>query len=396
MKEIPSHLAQSTTSTWTKTTPIIFSGVCMRQKSAKLLPDLGENPQDEPTVVGVRCEVHSRGTATKPWLAIGFSDRGQMTGADLCVFWTDWRDQVQFQNAFVDEHGRMVISGDNICRNFRFGRQRELIKFTFYRELDTCSPGHYVIERGTTHLVWSYGAGPLYQLSGVLAAGDETGHVMVELLKPPVGPPSNVKSYKEIKIAAKSVSVPAEETTYWCSVQKLPPYFADKHHILHYQPGIQSGNEDIVHHMEVFHCEFTPDKEVPLYQGLCHDSKRPPEIDVCKRVLAAWAMGANSFTYPAEAGLPLGGPDFNPFVMLEVHYNNPGKMEGRVDSSGMVLTYTQDLRPHDASIMELGLEYTEKMAIPPHVVSFNLSGYCIPECTALVRREFDQSSGCKF
>ena len=34
--------------------------------------------------------------------------------------------------------------------------------------------------------MWSYGAGPLNQLSGVAAAGDQTGVVKVQLLKPPV------------------------------------------------------------------------------------------------------------------------------------------------------------------------------------------------------------------
>ena len=29
-----------------------------------------------------------------------------------------------------------------------------------------------------------------------------------------------------------------------------------------------------------------------------------------------------------EAGLALGGPDFNPYVMLEVHYNNQNKEQG--------------------------------------------------------------------
>lgn len=31
--------------------------------------------------------------------------------------------------------------------------------------------------------------------------------------------------------------------------------------------------------------------------------------------------------------------------------------------------------------MELGLEYTDKMAIPPGQIAFPLSGYCIAECT---------------
>ena len=38
--------------------------------------------------------------------------------------------------------------------------------------------------------------------------------------------------------------------------------------------------------------------------------------------------------------------------------------------------------------MELGLEYTGKMAIPPGMAEFQLSGYCVPECTAVVSNAF--------
>lgn len=41
------------------------------------------------------------------------------------------------------------------------------------------------------------------------------------------------------------------------------------------------------------------------------------------------------------------------------------------------------LRQYDSAIMELGLEYTDKMAIPPGILAFPLSGYCIAECTQL-------------
>ena len=39
-------------------------------------------------------------------------------------------------------------------------------------------------------------------------------------------------------------------------------------------------------------------------------------------------MGAGPFTYPEEAGLEIGGPDFNQFVLLEVHYNNQAMEKG--------------------------------------------------------------------
>jgi len=34
-------------------------------------------------------------------------------------------------------------------------------------------------------------------------------------------------------------------------------------------------------------------------------------------------------SYPAEAGVPVGGPRFSRYVMLEVHYNNPDRIAGK-------------------------------------------------------------------
>ena len=127
------------------------------------------------------------------------------------------------------------------------------------------------------------------------------------------------------------------------------------------------GNEDVVHHMELFHCPAPasapapPEDAPPLWAGSCDDPAAPPQLARCKKVrlwlfsniyieylqylhrlstistlkvLAAWAIGAGPFSYPAEAGLAIGGPGFSEFVMLEVHYNNPGLRHGVVDSSG--------------------------------------------------------------
>ncbi|XP_063846627.1 dopamine beta-hydroxylase-like isoform X1 [Scylla paramamosain] len=331
----------------------------------------------------VEFEVHTKGEGRQPWLAVGFSDRGLLEGADLCVLWTDWHGRVHFQNAFVDSSLRLDVADHQDCQDFRYKVRDDVVKFTFSRKFDTCHPHHYVIQRGTTHVVWSWGAGPLYRLSGVLAKGDHTGLVRVELLKPALPPATQGDDTQVLEVRSQKVRVPAEETTYWCTVERLPDSFSEKQHVLQFGPVIEAGNEDLVHHMELFHCEYPPEVTVPKYQGPCAAPDRAPEIDACKRVLAAWAMGASPFVYPLEAGLPIGGPDFNPYVMLEVHYNNPRILAGRVDSSGLALHYTRRLRAHDAAIMELGLEYTAKMAIPPHLLSFTLSGYCVPECTAL-------------
>lgn len=79
-------------------------------------------------------------------------------------------------------------------------------------------------------------------------------------------------------------------------------------------------------------------------------------------------MGADAFVYPEDAGLSIGGTNFNRYVMLEVHYNNPELQENVIDSSGIQFYLTKSLRKYDAGVMELGLEYTDKMGIPPHQV----------------------------
>lgn len=55
-----------------------------------------------------------------------------------------------------------------------------------------------------------------------------------------------------------------------------------------------------------------------------------------------------------------------------------------IDSSGVRFHLTSKLRKYDGGVMELGLEYTDKMAIPPGQNKFQLAGYCITECTAMV------------
>lgn len=52
-----------------------------------------------------------------------------------------------------------------------------------------------------------------------------------------------------------------------------------------------------------------------------------------------------------------------------------------MDNSGFRIKLSKTLRQYDAGVMELGLEYTDKMAIPPGQTAFPLSGYCVADCT---------------
>lgn len=266
------------------------------------------------------------------WFAVGFSNYGESFPADYCILWYDWKKRLKLQDTYVDSTGQMHLDAKQNCNNFQWKRKGNVVKFTFSRHFDTCDESDYVIEEGTTHIMWAKGRGPLYKVDGlnISSSNDRSnnGMVRVQLLK-------NLDTYlplqrdvKTLEILAKNVEIPPVETTYWCHVHKLPNELKKKHHVVKYEPAIQIDSEGIVHHMEVFHCVAPASEDIPTYAGSCFDEKRPNGTQVCKRVLAAWAMGAKEFSYPKEAGLPIGGPDFNQYVMLEVHYNNPGLLKG--------------------------------------------------------------------
>ncbi|XP_077500682.1 tyramine beta hydroxylase [Amblyomma americanum] len=315
------------------------------------------------------------------WFALGFSDRGDITLADVCVLWADAHGRPHLDDAWTDDGGYVAVDEQNDCVLGSLKRKGTTLRFLFTRNFDTCDSHDYVIEDGTVHLVYATGKGPLRRLEGLRLTRAQHGFQRAQLLKFMGEPPPFPPDTKFTNFLNDKVKVPNEETTYWCRLLKLPSDFAYKKHIVRYEANIQKGSEALVHHMELFHCEAPVDEELPSWNGPCSSPDRPQPLDRCKRVIAAWAMGAPPLAYPEEAGLSAGGSDYSPYVMLEVHYNNPSLRPDYVDSSGITIYYTEELRPFDVGILEIGLEYTDKMAIPPLQPGFHLTGYCISECT---------------
>ncbi|GMR41287.1 hypothetical protein PMAYCL1PPCAC_11482, partial [Pristionchus mayeri] len=176
------------------------------------------------------------------------------------------------------------------------------------------------------------------------------------------------------------LQVPAEVTTYWCVIVRLPEaVLKRKHHITWLWNNVTEGNENLVHHIMLFHCPTGDQQE---FAGNCNDPAKPPQAKACSKVLAAAAKGQWPTKYPLEVGMPMGGPGYNPYVMIEMHYDNPAKMEGVIDSSGYDIVLTPNLRPNDAAVIEIGQIYGDANSIPPHQPHFEMSGYCTADCTA--------------
>lgn len=118
----------------------------------------------------------------------------------------------------------------------------------------------------------------------------KSGFSRLRLLKVDI-PTEFPKDSKALDIR-HSIEIPSDDTTYWCSVHKLPNIFRKKHHAIQYEPLMTQGNEHLLHHMEVFHCVSNEgDEEFPIWSGPCGTQDAPQKLGQCKKVLAAWALG---------------------------------------------------------------------------------------------------------
>ncbi|XP_070582215.1 dopamine beta-hydroxylase-like [Ptychodera flava] len=311
------------------------------------------------------------------WFAFGMSGDGTLVNADLVFWWKTKSGNLRLKDTWTDDTGIVHIDGRQNVRVTGYSHDSTTEIISLKRKFDNCDPEDYVIEDGTVDLIYVTADDRFSSLNGLNVSEYKNGLQRVQLLKSQMPVPSFPDDVMILDVLAPSVEIPNSTTTYWCSTHRLPE-LTNKHHIIRFESIIPAESQGIVHHMEVFLCE---DDVTEMYNAPCQTESKPKPIESCKHVLGAWAMGAQPFSYPKEAGVPLGGDNFPKFVVLEVHYNNLEQKAGIIDHSGIRFYYTPTLRPQDAGIMELGLIYTPKMAIPPQNAGFLLNGFCTPECT---------------
>lgn len=372
------------------------------------------------------------------------------TSESVCKLLRD-TDQSSSTDDNSDDDKRETIDNDEDGQNDSKGQQYQIgsseddhrshdqpekVEVVFKRPLDVCDAKmgrtYYTIDEGTTNLVWFTLRGPVLSIDGLNitdlivsssqhfhsntrhrdtreSSGNknfEFGLKRVQLIATKSRPIKNVtnKSHRSsLDIRMDKYHIPAKETTYWCKLFKLPNKFESRrYHITSYEAVIEDGNEHIVHHMELFNCaDLSRDQENDIerlytseggWSGECSSKDRPIVTDSCRRVILAWAMGARPLVYPEQVGQSIGGHDYSPYVVLEVHYNNVDSTSGLVDSSGLRFHYVSKLRPFDAGVLEVGLEYTDKNSIPPKMVT-PIAGHCVSECTRVAMSSAASSSG---
>lgn len=144
--------------------------------------------------------------------------------------------------------------------------------------------------------------------------------------------------------------------------------------------------------MVLYECHVSPDDNSEEWfqhhvggQGAaCYSPNMPQEWSFCLATNTwAWAVGSNGERLPQNVGMPI-GEEFGgaTYFMLETHYDNPAMDQDLVDTSGIKIFYTDDLREHDSGMMLIGTEVNFLHFIPPGQSEFTTVGRCTSECTS--------------
>eukprot|EP00802_Teleaulax_amphioxeia_P010269 Tamp_10295.p1 GENE.Tamp_10295~~Tamp_10295.p1 ORF type:complete len:498 (+),score=84.99 Tamp_10295:504-1997(+) len=150
-------------------------------------------------------------------------------------------------------------------------------------------------------------------------------------------------------VLAENFAVPTTETTYheFCyDVQTLfgLPDASTAYHIVGFEAIIKEDTRKYLHHYTIY-----GNNEV------CPDAPENPMAGYEKGPLIwPWAPGVQDSVLPDTAGIRVLGEGGFKALVLQIHYDNVDGDEGKVDTSGFRMYYTQTLRQHDAGVLQIG------------------------------------------
>ncbi|XP_078510093.1 DBH-like monooxygenase protein 2 [Lissotriton helveticus] len=306
--------------------------------------------------------------ATTGWIGFGLSPSGGMAGADIVIGGVSpASNQTTY---FADYHGiGEVPPVKDTVQNYQLDFLSEnegLTTMRVSRKFITCDPFDVDVTANTQRIIAAYGNSDTIRYHG----SSQRFMASVQLLsEAPVSGPDPEPSFSyDIKMS--NFSIPPDATTYGCAYIPLPQ-LTENNHIYKFDSIIQDSNKNLVHHILVYGCPNSTN--INFAPGICNNN---PDFYACSEVIAGWAVGGKAFTFPSNAGIPLGKGFAPTYVRLEIHYNNVMLQSGLTDSSGIRLFYTPLLREHDAGVLTTGIIPQAFSFIPPGAESFNLYSLC--------------------
>nr|XP_032817823.1 DBH-like monooxygenase protein 1 [Petromyzon marinus] len=314
---------------------------------------------------------------TLGWVGLGLSSTGKMAGSDFVVGWVDSAAATHLVDAHIERARNLVRDASQDYKLVRLSENGTHTVMRVVRALRTCDANDRDITEDTVRLLWAYSTEDPANETQIQYHGTATrGSKSVQLLSQRSAMEQPLpQNYSTFDIVNDKFLIPTVATYYSCKLFQLPK-LDKKHHLIKVKPVIQAGNERYVHHLLVYVCLNTLNVSYVGSQAECYKYSSTHPFATCKTVMAAWAVGGETFDYPANAGFSLGLDEDPQFLLLQMHYDNAGLVSNVSDSSGFRFYYTPELRTYEAGLLETGIFAYSQHFIPPNTARFTSYGIC--------------------
>ncbi|KAJ3209241.1 hypothetical protein HDU67_006303 [Dinochytrium kinnereticum] len=319
---------------------------------------------------GVDIDVAS---SSNKWVAIGISEMGGMKGADIYILRQHENGTYYMQDSFSSDFATPIADASQDAILLTSPEpSASFTLFTFRRPLVTCDPNdNPIVMDARMPFIWAFGDSARSVSKHGMNDRGNAEVIFWDVTYSANLPPTPMDT-KSIDIRMPNITIPPSETSYLCTHLELPS--DKKYHAIKYE-GIPMSN--LVHHIIIYGCSSPPTP--PAAFGDLYNCK---SMDAdCSEFTFSWVPGSPPNSLPAAAGIPFGtGQGAKRYFSMQVHYDNPSAITGRVDSSGIKIFYTEQLRPNDIGVLTLG---SVRFSIPgnsptPFVLPPNI---CPSACT---------------
>lgn len=312
------------------------------------------------------------------YLALGFSETGAMTGADMAVGCMDTNDEFIIENRHATGFVFPELSEDqqNNIR-LREGHQQDGVTAFIFQKKNEADCLENQVSVATESWQWF-----IYAFSDENTfAQHEPGNMGKKYVKLGTGETVTKNEVRDIDntrnftIIQPEITIPTAETTYCYTIHKMPA--GRKNYLLGERP---TQTSDLLHHLVVYACWGLSDEDADK-MGKEPNCEWEDYSNPCNGFVTEWAPGMSGRTFEPGYGKPF-GEDYYEYVMLETHYNNPEGLEDETDEAVFTFLYNDEPVETEIGTLTLGDLQVNGWFLEPGQELVSHSTVCTPECTS--------------
>eukprot|EP00455_Lapot_gusevi_P017063 TRINITY_DN189_c0_g1_i14.p1 TRINITY_DN189_c0_g1~~TRINITY_DN189_c0_g1_i14.p1 ORF type:complete len:543 (-),score=176.56 TRINITY_DN189_c0_g1_i14:164-1792(-) len=320
-------------------------------------------------------------SSTFGWVGLGIAEPsgGSMPGADITMGGVLANGTAYLYDLYSYAKARPLV---DTCQDAKLVAGRETANGTileFSRPLiasDTAQDRN--IPEGLVRVICAWGATDTFGYHG---ASNRAGVSIPFYGNDPLAAWRALKADPNIltmDLLMRNATVPSQSTTY---TQQSFVISTTVKNILAIEPVIDPMSQGLVHHMVMYTCYNDTYFQTAVNPTPYPNPQTPYVVSLayfCKSALFSWA-GGPGLMMPPDVSMPIGGTD-DRFIMIEVHYDNPGLLSGVTDNSGVRIYYSNTPKTYAAGVLVLG----DPLATAPMIQAGQINTYehtCSSTCT---------------